>query len=261
MVLAAYVIHDTSEYHYPFSEFDMSRLYSEEIFKDSSSLLFVPLHCQDRVYGYVVADYSYLNLAAGERLFDFIVHMNMLLLNIENAAKLKKTLNVLNDMYIRDPLTNLLNRRGFYRDVDSVILKAKSVESDIMIVSVDLDGLKYINDTFGHSEGDYAIRAIADVLKEVTADHGICARFGGDEYLAAIVGNTDENDFKARFLKKITELNENSNKQYPIMASIGIVIITAESALTSLQEAIKNADDKMFAHKKKSKYSRESMEK
>jgi diguanylate cyclase (GGDEF)-like protein len=182
--------------------------------------------------------------------------MNMLLLSIENASKLKDTVNALNNMYIRDPLTNLLNRRGFYREIDMLIFDATQKKKDILIVSVDLDGLKYINDNFGHSEGDYAIVSIANLLSSITSDSGLCARFGGDEYLAAIVDSKNIEDFEKLFKDGMKTINEKSNKPYRINASFGLEFISPTQAQESLQDAIRRADDKMFKNKKKSKYSR-----
>lgn len=256
MFLAAYIDPETYEYHSPFTEFRSDGIYSEDILGRYSNLLFVPLHCQDRVYGYVATGYSFLDLMAGDRLADFVVHMNMLLSSIESSAKLSEMVKALNDMYIRDPLTNLLNRRGFYREIDDLVLDAHKNGSEIMIVSVDLDGLKYINDTFGHAEGDFAIKAVADILSEMTADCGICARFGGDEYMAAVVCDADTSAFEKRFKNNLAALNSDSGKEYSVMASVGTEVISSVGTLTSIQEAIKRADDKMFKQKKHSKLSR-----
>lgn len=255
MVLAAYVDPDTLMYFAPFKEFE-GGIYSKELLDRYSNLLFVPLHCQDRVYGYIAADYSKLETVAADRLSDFAVHLNMLLASVETSSKLSEMVKALNEMYVCDSLTNLLNRRGFYREVDDIVLKANESGENVMIVSVDLDGLKYINDTFGHSEGDFAIVAVADALKAVTAGRGICARFGGDEYLAALVGCADPAVFEKQFTAKLAEINAGSDKPYSVAASLGAEVISPEDALNHLQEAIKRADNKMFKCKKRSKLSR-----
>ncbi len=104
-----------------------------------------------------------LSFLAFDRLADFVVHLNMLLSSIENAAKLNEVVKALNDMYIRDPLTNLLNRRGFDREIPAVIMRAEKENKKLLLLSVDLDGLKFINDSFGHNEGDFAIYTVAYV--------------------------------------------------------------------------------------------------
>jgi diguanylate cyclase (GGDEF)-like protein len=255
-VLAAHVMPETLEYIVPFETIDLNDVGSHEFFKDFTNMLLVPLHCQERVYGYIIADYNYMDSESGERLSDFVFHLNILLAGVESAAKLKKTVNALNDMYIRDSLTNLLNRRGFYQQIDTLSVNAKKNTRNVMLVSIDLDGLKYINDTFGHTEGDYAITAVADIIADVVSDEGICARFGGDEYLAAIIENRLPEDIEREFKTALKKLNETSGKPYSIGASIGIEVISAFLTLEKIQEAITSADEKMFKQKRHSKISR-----
>lgn len=252
-VLAAYLDPETLEYFTPFAEVDSGEIYPVSIFKNCSNFVFVPLHCQDRVYGYVMISRLTLSFLAFDRLADFVVHLNMLLSSIENAAKLNEVVKALNDMYIRDPLTNLLNRRGFDREIPSVIMRAEKEKKDLLLLSADLDGLKFINDSFGHNEGDFAIYTVAYVLEETVGDMGVCARFGGDEFMALLVTDLTPSEIEKRFSDKINEASRTANKPYRINASVGIEEAASAEMVNSFKEVVKRADVKMYKHKKKNK--------
>lgn len=255
-ILAAYIDTENFEYHADFTPVSDELLFDKSAMKGMDNIIFVPVHSQDKVYGYVAAAHDFSNQSFNERLFDFVTHLNILLSSLENAAKLREMVKALDTMYIRDPLTNLYNRRGFYREIEDLILRAKKMNSEIMIVSVDLDGLKYINDSFGHSEGDFSIAAVANVISSLVDSYGIAARFGGDEFLAAVIYSDKTADIENKICSELEIINRSVVKPYRIWASAGSVIITADEAVDSLQESIKLADDKMFRQKRRSKISR-----
>lgn len=89
---------------------------------------------------------------------------------------------------------------------------------------IDMDGLKYINDSFGHQEGDYAIKAISNIIQSVTGEHEIAIRAGGDEFFVLCVGNYTEAiaQQKADLLIKLThDKNETSGRPYRLGISVG----------------------------------------
>ena len=120
-----------------------------------------------------------------------------------------------------------------------------------------MDGLKMINDTYSHKEGDSALRQLAKAIR-MSCRHGeVYARFGGDEF---IVFAGESNEEQAQVLagqiqKRIDEYNLTSGKPYPLMASIGwhITEVDEESQLYPLITA---ADMKMYEEKKRKKVSR-----
>lgn len=116
---------------------------------------------------------------------------------------------------------------------------------------MDLDHLKSINDTHGHGEGDVAIRAVADALVEAAGDNGICARFGGDEYVAVCLWNEGKvpEDFVAGFQKRlllwIDDWNQAENKPYELGASTGVILEPIHD-VDDIDELMKKADDNMY---------------
>ena len=240
----------------PFTPLEEGRLCSDEILEKSDSLIFVPVHCLERVYGYAVFDYEPKNVVGAWRIYDFTTHLNILLASVETTTQLNETIEQLGVLYIHDQLTELLNRRGFYRELRRLVDRAEKEGKGLMIVSGDLNGLKYINDNFGHNEGDYAISATAKILSDAVGDKGICARFGGDEYMIAMLDDETHDSFEARVYTAVDKLNLKNNKPYDICVSLGCENATVEEARTNVQEVMKLADDKMFAKKIKSRHHR-----
>ncbi|MBU4227271.1 PAS domain S-box protein, partial [bacterium] len=134
------------------------------------------------------------------------------------------------------------------------IKSAQRHKTSILLLYVDLDGLKYINDTFGHKEGDKALKEAAKFFKSTLREVDIICRMGGDEFLL-IFPDSSLNDvplIKERITNKLKELNENLNKPYKISFSIGLSCYNPSNPL-SIEELIKIADENMYEDKKKKK--------
>lgn len=158
-------------------------------------------------------------------------------------------------LYIYDPMTELYNRRGFYQIMASKFETAMADGEKIFtVVSADLDGLKGINDTYGHAEGDNAIKTVGMALASAAVNGEVCARFGGDEFVAAGIIDSEEGyaeGFKKRVRDYIDEYNKTSGKPYKVAASIGITCSKTSGA--TVDELIKASDDLMYADKAKRK--------
>ena len=124
-----------------------------------------------------------------------------------------------------------------------------SSDMDMTIISLDMDGLKHINDTFGHAEGDAALKALGNIMRSSIC-HEIAARIGGDEFLIAFVGQDIEDRAEeiVRSIKAgIRSYNAESTKPYELHASIGSY--TNRLRNHSLDHFLKQADDLMYARK------------
>lgn len=159
----------------------------------------------------------------------------------------------LESLHRHDYLTGLYNRRGFSHVIRKQLAECPAEGMQIFLVSADLDRLKYINDTFGHAEGDQAICTIADALKSSAAEHDICARFGGDEFVVGgILPDSLTETYFMRFRKRfgdfLAEYNRTAEKPYPVEASIGFYAEPV-GADTDLDRLIRCADDQMYADK------------
>jgi len=167
--------------------------------------------------------------------------------------KLQEQNVLLNANASTDALTGVLNRRGIY---DRTVSCLNGHESDHMIAfMVDLDHLKEINDTFGHAEGDNAIKITGQVLKETLGNRGFVGRYGGDEFLAILP--IREDDDKAEWIDRIRKnvkekydaYNETSGKPYYVEMSVGAVELLGAERL-EFSELIERIDEKLYEAKK-----------
>lgn len=220
----------------------------DKLWQESGQILFLPFHWQAEEYGYFAMQF-YEQTLDYERLHDFMMTIARILGTVRNQSQIY-------EMYIRDMLTGLYNRGGFYGEFSRQFRELALPQCQIFLASVDLDNLKQINDNFGHSEGDVAIKAIADALDDILGSQGICARFGGDEYIAVRLWENGkapegfEKQFQVDFQAWIDRWNEQSDKKYHLGASLG-VLMTVITDADEIDEMMKKTDNDMYRCKKR----------
>lgn len=217
------------------------------------TFIFSPVHFRDLCQGYVVIENSDYVLTSP--LFrTWLINLSNGLENLRKQANLKFMLNRLDRLYVMDSLTDLYNRFGFTRYTMDSFKNCVKQQRPMMILFVDLDGLKRINDKYGHDKGDMAIKAVADALREACTGSEICARFGGDEYVVYAADYDEEKatSFCARFDEALTHYNESLGQPFMIGASFGYGIFIPEKG-ESIDKFIDKADKKMYI-KKNAKY-------
>jgi len=145
-----------------------------------------------------------------------------------------------------DPLTGLYNRAFYDQELNR--LKKERREYPISFLMGDMDGLKEVNDSFGHRQGDNLIRECASLIKKALRDSDTIIRIGGDEFLA-ILPKTDERgaaEIVERIKKNVADYNRRANS-LPISISLGTA--TAHKASQSLEHIISKADKDMYQSK------------
>ncbi|HUQ34274.1 MAG TPA: CHASE3 domain-containing protein [Pyrinomonadaceae bacterium] len=166
----------------------------------------------------------------------------------------KLALEELQLLSLKDDLTGLYNRRGFLTLAEQQMKHAQRSDEQSVLVFADLDGLKGINDSFGHQEGSNAIVKAAQILKETFRESDILARLGGDEFtVLATVASTDRTEaIKFRLQQKLRSFNARHELDYKLSMSIGIARLDPQSRL-SIDELIERADAAMYEHKQQVK--------
>ncbi|MBO4505494.1 MAG: GGDEF domain-containing protein [Lachnospiraceae bacterium] len=170
----------------------------------------------------------------------------------EDRAILKKLQDKYDKLFeenMTDQQTGCYNRKGLKYYSELVIDEAKKNGKDLFVCVADLNGLKYLNDTFGHVAGDEAIGVVSSELKNAAPEGSKAVRLGGDEFLlfAAIDTESREPDaFSAKLERAIDAYNKSHSNPYTVGCSYGWVVLPVKEGMTDLDEYIDLADQKMY---------------
>jgi diguanylate cyclase (GGDEF)-like protein/PAS domain S-box-containing protein len=157
----------------------------------------------------------------------------------------------LRDLSLIDELTSLYNRRGFFALTEQQIRLSQRIKKGLLLLFIDLDRMKWINDNLGHNEGDRALKGVAAVLKDAFRTSDIVARIGGDEFaITAIEAQKESVEIIVNRLQKNLELqNTKEHRDYAITISIGSVYFDPEHP-SSIDELLSKADTAMYEQKR-----------
>ena len=147
-----------------------------------------------------------------------------------------------------DGLTGLLNRLAFTQEENSI---REKVAGKFVLVQLDINFLKQVNDNYGHAEGDRFIIAAAELINDTFGRYGKCYRIGGDEFFAILDGKHSEEDYdKATrlFEGKIKEVNDRNEFRIPLCIAYGKAVYVPGTRV--FDEAEKEADKLMYENKK-----------
>ncbi len=227
----------------------------DTLFEDSDDAklyVFSPLHYLDRNYGYMVFADSTFPIANPL----YILWLNSIGNSVENMRKHTMLINAmvkLDDANIRDPLTGVYNRFGMERYF--AIVKEKCIDRQLYLFLsfADIDGLKTINDVFGHEEGDRIIRDTGRILQEETQDSYVI-RYGGDEFIVmgTAFSEQEAESYWNRVQRAIDEYNAEHEGMAKLSISSGCNLIRLDP-YSGLDECIGEADKKMYEEKNKKK--------
>lgn len=147
---------------------------------------------------------------------------------------------------VTDPLTGLYNRRGLDVFSEHAMRIARRDDKAVLVIVVDIDGLKLVNDKLGHAAGDTLIKGAAKVIKDVFRKSDVCARIGGDEFAVLAITNPS---FKIqdRMRHAVSRFNLRNRPPASLSLSVGI---RAWEPPELLEDAIHGADEAMYRVKK-----------
>ena len=217
---------------------------------------FLPLHFRERCLGYYIitdCDFPMKSLVC----HSLLMNISNSVENIRKLLHLNNVIAELDRLYVIDPLCGIYNRNGFIREADTIYKRCLETGEPLLISFIDMDGLKLINDNYGHKEGDFALQRLSSVIRDCCSSTQICARFGGDEFIILGAGALpDEAESLERlFNKRLVDINHILHKPYELAASIGTYVSKVQENVT-LFSMITAADELMYDRKKKKKTSR-----
>ena len=170
------------------------------------------------------------------------------MLDITGRKQLEETLRTLT---LLDDLTGLYNRRGFITLAERQLTVARRKQQPLLLIAADVDGLKTINDRFGHAVGDQAIVAAANVLRQTYRDADIIARLGGDEFtvLSLEASSVSAPLLLERLYINLRNWNERHHREFYLTMSTGTALL--DGGLTKdVQQLLSEADRQLYEQKR-----------
>ena len=216
---------------------------------ESHFYTFCPIHYREISFGYIVFRDNLL-LIEDTNLYNWTDRVNQ---NLEQFRQ-NKRLDVLNrqlmELYMQDSLSGLYNRFAISSLAEPLLSKLCNEGHDSVILFADINRMKKINDMYGHLQGDLAIRAVANAVRNSIPEDWVAIRYGGDEFLA--LGRCDDESsaesIKADIDKALKSMAVKMSLPYDLTVSIGHEMIEHSSSNT-LTDYINTADEKMYRRK------------
>lgn len=226
-------------------------------------LIFRLLQSGDKKYGYYVTRAGYYSSNELRNLEQFQESLTIAIECILRNMRLKvanQKLSVMyeriSEIYIRDTMTGLFNRHGYYQVLEEYLKREDLKDGYLHVISIDMDGMKTINDNYGHLEGDHAIQSVAHAINVCFAQPCISARFGGDEFVVAIFTEKENEPANEKLSCKLNNYLKNSpmlaDKEYEVGVSVGQAVVKL-AQIGDLKSIEKAADDCMYMEKRKRK--------
>lgn len=233
---------------YPIPDYDLIMAPGSNI----NVLLFRQIRSSTESFGYVVNGYDLITLRSQQRFEEFSLFVNAAVNAVNNNKKLI-TKNRANELLSeQDFLTGLYNRRGFFAVVKKLLNTPANSGKILSLFSIDMDKLKTINDTYGHENGDIAIQTLARAILKYVKDRGVAARYGGDEFAFAVIGDK-KLEGTIKDIRNEIEMAADADpamtdKPFEVGASIGVAERVIDKNI-DIEDMILEADSRMYADK------------
>ena len=235
------------------------QLLPPEMMEDNNSYYIFPVHHLQYFLGYFIVSAD-LKEMGQLHIKSWLVSISTILVNWYFRNQLTETVNELDHLYQTDMLTGLYNRYGYYRFFETYYEECRAAGTELAVFLIDMNGMKTVNDHYGHAEGDFCLQTIAEAMKLCATQDEICIRTGGDEFvvLAKHYDHTKEFTYTSLVREKIENIRQVAGKNYPITVSIGCYRCVPDPAgVASIQSEAEyylgKADEAMYIEKQASK--------
>lgn len=210
---------------------------------------FALLHHQEHGFGYVGISFNQVQTYM-KTFQTWLSNVSNALENVRIHGEMNRLVYKLEDMSIRDDLTDLYNRRVLESLGLKYLRQCVEEQSKLMIFTADMDKLKYINDKFGHHYGDIALRVVANALQYAADDDEICIRLGGDEFMAIGIDydETKMSKFINSFVEELNKFNFINEYGFNVFVSYGYNLILPDID-TTIESCLSAADTLMYQQK------------
>ncbi len=190
-----------------------------------------------------------------------VILFNDITPRIEAEKKLKSYQSKLEFYAFTDSMTGVPNRRTGIMILEKELMLAPLKDGALALCYLDVDGLKHVNDSYGHAEGDSMLQTIVSAIEVSIRNIDLLSRMGGDEFLIIFPGcrEEDADQIMKRITEKLDEYDKTGAKPFKHEFSYGIVAVDKESERDT-NELIKAADQKMYAQKLKKRAEKNKLE-
>lgn len=212
------------------------------------ALVFSPLYYLDKNFGYAVFD---LKHATGFELYSVLTLLGGALMSLNLKCTVTAYATALEDMSIHDPLTGLYNRRGYNQLAPVIFAQAQAKGRHFAVISSDMDGMKAINDEYGHMAGDTAITRMGRAMRVLEEDGMTCVHISGDEFIAVGIVRDHEHaqQLGENLHVAIDEINHRDRWITDIAASVGAFAAIPRPD-DNLDDFLIRADGAMYRNKR-----------
>jgi diguanylate cyclase (GGDEF)-like protein len=193
-------------------------------------------------YGLEAADWVIASLAAVS------IGMALVWLRLRSADDLAEKTALVGLLATRDQLTGVLNRHGIEERVPELVGLAQRHREQVFAVFADVDGLKTVNDTFGHATGDSVLVATADAIRETVRAADLVGRWGGDEFIVLGMGRGEHADEVSDRIREAIRASGLDPKTWPGGVSVGMA--TASLQELDIEALIRHADADMYTRRR-----------
>ena len=233
----------------------------EEMMADDRPYFIYPVHHLQYFLGYFIVNPE-LKEIGQLHIKSWLVSISTVLVSWFFRHQLTETVDELEVLYQTDTLTGLYNRRGYYRFFEQFFEECREAQTELAVFLIDMNHMKEVNDQYGHAEGDFCLRTIADAMQKSAVEGEICIRTGGDEFvvLARNYDHRKEEMYINMVRDQIHRNMEIANRHYQITVSIGCYrsVPNPEGVASIQSEAeryLSNADKAMYLEKDASRHS------
>lgn len=169
---------------------------------------------------------------------------------VRDITERKNLEETLRNSSLKDDLTGLFNRRGLLKQAAPYFDFARRQKEKLLLLFIDLDGMKKINDEFGHNEGDNALIQTAAILNRSFRSSDIIARLGGDEFTVLVTDlNASKEEAIARLNENLRAYNASETRNHKLSFSIGVATLEPER-MACFEELLEQADQAMYEQKR-----------
>ena len=213
--------------------------------------IIAPIHSSGTVIGYGVFK-NYPKILETTFLYSWLRHMRIGLMRGRQNIRMELMNRKLREISILDELTGLLNRMGYEKKAIPMLEETRKAKKNSLMMVVDINKMKMINDRYGHLQGDLAIRLVARAIKDTIPRNWCGIRYGGDEFV--LIGENvfvdDGSLLKKQLISSVERLAQELMIPFELSISAGSVSIDPSENI-SLDEYFRRADNAMYEMKKK----------